>query len=249
MLTGKQVAIFDLDGTLIDSIGIWNAVDQRLLKTLDNTATLSTSTLQQQRDAALRRYRQAANPYLEYCRELKVSLGSPLTAEAIYQIRYDLAREYLIHHIDYKKQAAATIKALHARGLTLVIATTTKRANIDIYRTQNQNIIRQAPFDDYFSLIYTREDVSEIKPHPEIYNKVLATLQVLPAACIVFEDSLIGIEAAKQAGIETIAMYDAYSAHEQGKIQSLADYQFDDFRQVLTVIKTCPFSVKQSCSG
>ena len=44
---------------------------------------------------------------------------------------------------------------------------------MDIYRTLNKNINAKAPLDEYFDLIYTREDVSKIKPDPEVYQKAI----------------------------------------------------------------------------
>lgn len=47
---------------------------------------------------------------------------------------------------------------------------------MDIYRTLNKNINAKAPLDEYFDLIYTREDVSKIKPDPEVYQKAMQNL-------------------------------------------------------------------------
>lgn len=235
MLQGKNIAIFDVDGTLIDSVGVWNEVDKKLIKTIGNV-DISADEAQKERDYMLRMFSKAENPYVEYCNYLKEKYHSLLRVQEIHSLRYAIAGDYLTNVIDYKESAEKVLQALKDKGFTLIIATTTKKSNMDIYRTKNKNIMAKARLDDYFSLIYTREDAKEIKPNPEIYLRVMAELKASADACIIFEDSLIGIEAAKKAGIESVAVYDKYSDHEREKINALADYKITDYKELLAVI-------------
>ena len=139
--------------------------------------------------------------------------------------------------VDYKPDAERLLQKLKEMGLTLGIVTTTKRTNMEIYRHANQNIQRKAPLDEYFSFIYTREDAREMKPNPEIYHRVLREQQITSEDCLIFEDSLVGVEAANRAGIAVVAMYDRYSDHERDAINARADYRFDRYADVLAVIE------------
>ena len=123
-----------------------------------------------------------------------------------------------------REGADTLIRWLKERGYTLVIATT-KQSNMEAYRTRNARMMEKARIGDYFTLVYTREDVKEIKPNPEIYLRVMPELGGSPEECLVFEDSLMGIEAAKNAGMQAAAMYDRYSDGEREQINALADYQ------------------------
>ena len=78
--------------------------------------------------------------------------------------------------------------------------------------------------------------MSEIKPNPEVYLKAMQTLQAKPQECIVFEDSLIGIEAAKAAGLAVVAVYDKYSAADMEKIKKSADFFINDYAELLPLI-------------
>lgn len=82
-------------------------------------------------------------------------------------------------------------------------------------------------------MVYTREDAKEIKPNPEIYSRILNELKVRKEQCLIFEDSLIGIEAANNAGIEAVAMYDKYFDMEREEIEKKATYSFNNYREVI----------------
>lgn len=236
MFKDKKVIIFDMDGTLIDSVGVWNQVDCELIRRLGNVA-LSEEEIQGQRDDKLREYSKEENPYLEYCRWLGERYESLLAPEEIHTLRYDIANEFLIHKIDYKPSVEKVLHKLKKSGRTLVIATTTRKKNMDIYRYENENIQAKAAIDEYFTLVYTREDVKEMKPHPEIYLKVMETLGVEQKDCLIFEDSLIGIEAANQAGVEVVAIYDRYSEKDQEEIRKRVTFYITDFDEVEEYIR------------
>ena len=108
---------------------------------------------------------------------------------------------------------------------------------MEIYRTLNKNIISKAPLDKYFDLIYTREDVAKIKPNPEVYLKAMQAFNAKPEECIVFEDSLVGIKAAKNAGLKTVAIYDKYSNNDIEEIKQQADFFINNYAELLSIIE------------
>ena len=237
-LKDKKIIIFDMDGTLINSVGVWNEVDAALIDKINNSevAAPDEAIIQKERDDALRLYSTEANPYLKYAEYLKKRYHAELEAEDIIKLRYEIADDYLKHKVDYKKDADVFLKQLKRMGFTLVIATTTKKTNMDIYRRSNVNILAKAPLDEFFDLIYTREAVQKIKPDPQVHYLLMQKLNVVPQQCLVFEDSLVGVEAAKRAGIEVAAVYDKYSAADMDEIKAQADYYFADFAEVVSSI-------------
>ncbi len=236
MLENKQVIIFDLDGTLIDSVGIWNAIDEELIKQIGNIP-LGNENIAKQRDDMLKKFQNEPDTYLAYCDFLKEKYQSTLTKEEIKAIRYEIADDYLKNKIDYKPNAEKVLKYLKQKGYILVIASTTLRHCVAIYQTQNKNIINKANLNDMFSLILTKEDVTTKKPSPEVHEKVMEKLKVTKEQCLIIEDSLIGVEAGKNAGIEVAVMYDQYANGDREQIDKLANYSFQNFNEMLEQIK------------
>lgn len=233
----RNTIIFDMDGTLIDSIGIWNQVDQALMAAMGGAAE-EEMAVGRRRDAFLSDHGNEENPYLSYCLFLARHCGCSWSGEKVFQKRYEISRDFLIHKVDYKKGAPEVIQRLHGLGKTLVIATTTKRANMDIYRRLNENIRSKAPLDKYFTAIYTREDVSSIKPSPEVHEKLMADLGKAREDCFIFEDSLAGLMAARTAGIPAGVIYDRYSEKDRDRMAPLAEAWYDSWEDVLSEMET-----------
>ncbi|OTG76632.1 haloacid dehalogenase [Acinetobacter sp. ANC 4169] len=236
MFQGKKLICFDLDGTLIDSVGIWNQVDATLIQQLSNIE-VDLNAIQQQRDLQLKIFRQSADPYLEYCAYLNELYGFDLGKEEVKTRRYAISRHFLDHVVELKPQAELLIQALKHQGMQLALTTTTSVYNIQRYQDNNQNINQKISFNDDFDSMLTRENVENIKPHPEMYLKALQHFDVQAEDCLIIEDSLIGVEAANNAGIDVVAIYDQYSTHEIEEIKAKADYFVEDFAALLSFIK------------
>ena len=91
--------------------------------------------------------------------------------------------------------------------------------------------------EDYFSIIYAKNDVNAIKPNPEVHGKIMKKLHVKPEECLIVEDALVGVEAANNANIEVAVIYDKYSDSNREKINQLSQYQFKDFEEMLKEMK------------
>lgn len=235
MLENKKVIIFDLDGTLIDSVGVWNDIDKTLIKKIGNRE-IDNVDIGKQRDFKLKEYSKSKDTYLEYCGFLKEKYDSKLSKQEIKKLRYEIANQYL-RTIDYKPNVEKLLKYLKEKGFILVIATTTNDYTIKIYRKDNKKIIQKARIDDIFTLVYSKDSAKELKPNPEIHYKILKELDVTAEDCLIIEDSLIGVEAANNANIDVAVIYDKYSDGNREEINKLAQYYFKNFKEMLNYIK------------
>jgi HAD superfamily hydrolase (TIGR01509 family) len=232
MFTQKKVIIFDMDGTLIDSVGVWNAVDRELIKLLGHKE-IDEAKIQQQRDEILRTLSHSKDAYLEYCEFLKQTYKASYSKEEIRNLRYEIATTYMIDVIDFKADAEHFLHYLKHKGFTLVIASTTSDANLKTYMTLNQKMTEKVDFKEMFALVLGRDVVSKIKPDPEIHHFIMEKLQVSPQECLMIEDSLIGLEAAHNAGIDAVIMYDKYSDTDRIELERRALASFKTYQDVL----------------
>lgn len=232
MFHGKKVIIFDMDGTLIDSIGMWNTVDRELIQRLGHEV-LDEGEIQQQRDEILRTFSHSKDAYLEYCAFLKETYHASFSKEEIRNLRYEIATSYMIEVIDFKPDAEKFLHYLKEKGFTLVIASTTSDANLKTYMTLNQKMGDKVDFEEVFALVLGRDVVSKMKPNPEIHHFIMEKLGVSSLECLIVEDSLIGLEAAENAGIEAVLMYDKYSNSDRTELELRAQISFKTYQEVL----------------
>lgn len=122
-------------------------------------------------------------------------------------------------------------------GFTIVLATATTQRQLDTYAEENVCMSRAVSFSNIFDYVVRKEDVVHKKPHPEVYMKVLKYYHSNPQQCLVFEDSLHGVMAAKTAGIDVINVYDRYSDNDRERINSLADYKIDSYSEFIDLLK------------
>ena len=236
MFKGKKVIIFDLDGTLIDSVGVWNDVDRAVIAKYCKKPLEDNIDVGKQRDTWLAKYFYTEDTYKGYCTELKNKYLSDYSVEDIKEARDRTSKEFIETKVDYKDGAVDLLKLLKKKGFVLTIGSTTNDFTIDIYKTKNKNIISKAPLDDYFDLILSKGSVKKFKPDPEVFLKILDRTNCEKQDALIIEDSLIGVEAANNAGVEVVAVYDKYSDSAREEINSKANYKVNSFYELIDIL-------------
>ena len=159
-------------------------------------------------------------------RNLSLLTQGRLDAAAL-QTRYRLESDALVHANPIMPGVMDMIHAAKAQGLKVAIGSSSPHSWVDMH-VQRLNIIH------YFDRIICQDDVApgRTKPHPDIYLKVLETLQVRNTEAIVFEDSPNGALASKRAGIFVVAVPNPLTAkmNVQGdlNVSSIADLSLQD---------------------
>ena len=228
LLQNKKAVIFDLDGTIVDSLGVWNRVDVLLAKEL-GCSNPDAEALHRLREDALERYKSAAQPYTCFCGEFGKFFGSSLSAEEVHALRFQISRKVLKSDVRLRDGVDKVIRKCADLGMKLAIATTTKRANIDIYSDVNELIRQKIHLRDFFCVVISMEDVSQIKPDPECYLKALDRLGVEAKEALVIEDSRVGVMAAHAAGIDAAVVREPFSESNRQWLMREADWYFEDF--------------------
>lgn len=116
----------------------------------------------------------------------------------------------------------------------MAVATTTRRANIEIYCRQNQNILNEIQLDEVFEYFVCAEDVRNIKPDPECYFRAMEYLGLPREKIFAVEDSLSGVEAATRAGLVCIGIREENSVPDADEIRVRTALYFDDYAAFLS---------------
>ena len=128
--------------------------------------------------------------------------------------------------------AAALVEALHEAGFALAIGSSGPPENVAVVRESLPPV---------FSAVVTASDVTHGKPHPEVFLKAAAKLQIRPIHCAVVEDAPAGVEAARSAGMATIALTGTAPWDKLAKQAHLVVDALGDLApaRIATLIDTC----------
>ena len=184
----KSVIIFDLDGTILDSINMFNEIYSKLLKNITNK-TISTEQIQDDWDDFRKNSNEEGNIVDNFL--LYLDKKYSLEAHDIQDLRkkyQEISYSYQITELQYKKYAGKVLKELKRQGYTLVLATLSTKDEIDIYNNKSKKLYKEFKIYDIFNLVLTNEDVKEKKPNPEIYLEVIKRLNVSKEDCLIIEE-------------------------------------------------------------
>ena len=209
-----QSAIFDMDGTLLDSMPMWQGLGPDLLRRLGSEPApdlrdhLKAMTLRQ--GAA-------------YCRE---AYHLDASVEELVAMLERRVQDFYHSEVQAKPGVPKFLSLLKMEGVWMYVATATDRHLA-------QAALRHAGIDGYFRGIVTSAEVAQGKEEsPEIYERAMRRLQSNKQDTVIFEDALHAIRTAKAAGFRVAAVYDASAEADQAEIRGLADYYIRSFDEM-----------------
>lgn len=201
----KQFAIFDMDGTLVDSMGCWKQLGREFLRNKGVTGEIER-VLQQTKPMTMA---ESANLFIR-------EFGFAGTPE---QVAAEMNGVMDLHYrtdIQLKPGVREYLDALHRRGVTMCVASATAEPLIQACLTRLQ-------VAEDFSFLLSCEAVGTGKNRPDVFLEAARRMGTLPSETAVFEDALYAAETAKAAGFYTVGIYDENSAHHWGQLQETAD--------------------------
>lgn len=210
-----QAAIFDLDGTLLDSMHVWNDIDVAFLKKRgispvpeDYCKALAPLSFRETAEYTIQRFQLTDTP------------------EGLMQEWNQMALDAYSHDIKLKPGAKAYLQYLREQEIRLGVCTTlSKKLYVPCLR--NLGIL------DWFDVLVATDEVNKGKSYPEPYLYTAMKLGVRPKDCLVFEDIPAGISGALKAGMRVCGVYDDREKEHIALIKKTADYYIFTFEELL----------------
>lgn len=212
-----KAILFDLDGTLIDSEHFYFECWNEILAEVGAQLTF---------DDWLNNY--AGFPMPANAQKLidKYGIAEPL-ADLVKRRENLTIERFKTTDVQLMPYTIEILDFFRDKGLTMAIVTSSVRKDVE-------TIFERNGLGHYFKLIITRTEVTNSKPHPEGYNKCCEQLGIAKDECIVFEDTINGLTAAKAANLICYAVQSNTAEHH--KLQA-ADKIFLNFKEVMTYLK------------
>lgn len=212
---GFLAALFDMDGTLIDSMGVWARVDKVFFERRglalpeDYVKSISGMSFRGTAEYTKRRF------------ELGESVDDILSEWDI------LTYHEYAENVSMKPFAKAYIERLAAENVKLAVVTALPDR---LYAP----VLKRHGVYDMFGAFCSTHEASGDKRTGEIYLLAAQKLNVRARDCAVFEDIYEGLAGAKRAGMRAVCVFDAYSAHAEHKNRALCDRYINSFEELLT---------------
>lgn len=213
-LNGKKAALFDLDGTLVDSMWMWKEIDIEFLSRFGYDCP---DDLQKVIEGM---------SFSETAVYFKERFEIPMSLDEIKACWIEMSIDKYRYEVPLKTGALEFLKYCKEHGLRTGIATSNGRDMVDA-------VIGSLKIGEYLDVITTACEVKAGKPEPDIYLEAAKRLSVKPEDCIVFEDIPAGIIAGKRAGMTVIAVEDDFSREMKDEKCGLSDGFIDDYFELL----------------
>ena len=213
-LENKKAVLFDLDGTLVDSMWMWEAIDIELLGAY---GYVCPDDIQRAIEGM---------SFSETAVYFKERFDLPLSLDEIKAVWTRMSIDKYRHEGPLKPGVLEFLKYCTENGIRTGIGTSNGSEIVDA-------VLTSLKVKEYFDAVVTACEVAHGKPEPDIYLEVAKRLGVQPENCLVFEDIPAGIMAGKAAGMPVIAMEDDFSADLMDEKRELADAVISDYRELL----------------
>jgi len=176
-----KAVIFDFDGLILDTESVWFECYQEVLSRYEMELTLERFA------PSIGTH---GNDFIDYVEQ---TIGKPGIGRIIDQ-EVSVLHQQKMQLIEAREGVADYLHTAREMGLRIGLATSSNRAWIERF-------LGRLGLREYFEAIKTSDDVSAVKPDPELYLRVTDELGVKPEEALAFEDSLNGLRAAKAAGL------------------------------------------------
>ena len=205
-------AIFDVDGTLLDSMFIWDTIGETYLRSIGYEPREKLNEVFKNMSLF-----QAARYY-------RTEYGVTLSIDEIMNGVNAMLERYYRFEVSLRPGVAELLAQLQASGVKLCIATATDRYLVEA-------ALERCGVLSCFGAIFTCNEVGHGKDEPDIFEAALRFLGTRREEPLVFDDALYAVRTAKEAGFPVAVIYDSHEKNQEG-LRALADFYIENFSQV-----------------
>ena len=208
---------FDLDGVLADSEPWWNQIDAKLLA--EHGVNYRG---EHHRNVLGVSYRLVVEFY-------KNAFHISASVEELMRRRGEIATDFFANRVGLFPSAKATLEQLREMKLHLALATSSVSSSA-------RPFLDRTAIRSLFGVVVTGDEVQRGKPHPEIYLRTSKKLGIAPEGCLVIEDALAGVAAAKAANMRVAAIPDTRVVDPR-EYEMKADYVLGSLSEIPVLIR------------
>jgi mannitol-1-/sugar-/sorbitol-6-/2-deoxyglucose-6-phosphatase len=183
-----KAAIFDMDGLLIDSMPLWKEAIKKAV--LDAGSTFTEDMWNSSKG-------KRADEIINYWHDLSPWKGKSVAAVEKEAVNHAL--ELIMERGEPMEGVGHVLRYARKKNAALAMASSSPQSIMDA-------VVEKLELDDFFDIVYSAEHVERGKPHPGVYIAAAEKLGIPSYSCLVFEDSLVGLIAAKAAGMKCVAV-------------------------------------------
>ena len=212
MIKNIKGAIFDMDGTLIDSLILWDVIWQNFGDIYCDGKTFQPSEVDDKRFRTM--------ILKDIMQEVHEKYGIGASGDELLKTTNEIVTKFYMEEVQLKEGVLEFLEYCYEHGIKMCIASASEMELIR-YAVKHCNIGK------YFVAILSCAEIGKGKDEPDIYLKALECLGTKPNETCIFEDSHVAIETADKLGVQTVGIYDKYN-YGQDKIQKMATVYIGD---------------------
>ena len=209
--------IFDFDGTLFDSMFIWDTAGEVYLRSIGKEP-----------EADLQKVLKPMS-LLQSAQYIREKYHIPLSVEDIMDGVNRTVEDFYFHTVEPKPGVIDFLEKLHCRNIKMCIATATDRYQVEA-------ALQRCKMRHFFSEIFTCTEVGSGKDRPDIFRKAMEHLQTDRSTTIVVEDAYHAVCTAKQDGFYVVGVHDSHESRQQ-ELLHLADVYLSDYFELTSFWK------------